>query len=276
MPISEHNASSAKSSRVVLITGASSGIGRALAEHYARANWTVGALARRADALDSLAGLYPERITSLVCDVTDGPAMEQVIHRFALEAGSLDLVYANAGIGQETQEQAWDVDRARLITSINVLGVVNTVTPAINIMLEQGHGAIVGISSLAGLTPLPHAAVYGASKSWMHFYLESLDMDLAPRGINCVTVMPGYVRTAMVDGEENTGLITDEAHRAAKRIADGVAQGRRLICFPAKVYWLARLGTIVPRSWRINMQLKRLVKRKHRRQNATGSGGAQS
>jgi len=246
--------------RHVLITGATSGIGRGLAEHYAKQGATVGVIARRADILEQMAEGHPTMIP-LPADVTDGPAMEQVISRFALEAGGLDLVYANAGIGQSNAEQAWDTDRARAITEINILGTVNTITPAIPIMIEQNHGRLIGISSLAGHTPLPCSAVYGSSKAWMVFYLRSLAMDLAQYNIHCTVVMPGHVSTAMVDGESNVGLLTPQAQRAAALIAQRVARGETTIRFPKRMSILTRLAGWTPAGMRANAQRKRLEKR---------------
>ena len=248
----------------VLVTGTSSGIGRALAEHYARAGATVGAVARRGEVLREMARAMPG-IFPLAADVADGAAMEAIVRRFAEQAGGLDLVYANAGIGQRNPEEGWEPGRARQIAEINVLGATNTIAPAVSLMLERGWGGrIVGISSLAGCTPLPAAAAYGASKAWLKFYLESLDMDLAPRGIRCSVVMPGHVATAMVDGEK-AGLITEGARRAARLIAARVERGDRIIKFPRRVAMLATLAAFAPPGLRARSQRGRLAKRKELR-----------
>lgn len=247
----------------ILITGASSGIGRALAEHYAAAGHLVGAVARRRDLLADLAAQFPS-VSPLEGDVTVSPAMDRLIRDFAAEIGGLDLVYVNAGIGQSTPEQGWDASRTHQIIDVNITGATNTITPAVDLMLQQGSGRIVGISSLAGRTPLPHAAAYGASKAWLAFYLDSLDMDLAARGVRCSVVMPGYVATPMVDGAD-AALVSPGAKRAAALIATRVARGDRVIRFPRRVALLSTLALLVPRSTRINMQRKRLAKRKDQR-----------
>lgn len=247
----------------VVVTGASSGIGRGLAEWYASRGHVVGALARRQELLDELAGQY-STVVPLVADVRDAQETEQAISRFALEAGGLDLVYANAGIGQRTREEGWDGDRASLIAQVNVVGSTNTICAAASIMIEQGHGHLVGISSLAGHCPLPDAAAYGASKAWLAFYLRSLGMDLAPHGIRCTVVMPGYVKTRMVDGED-VDILTPQARRAAARIAEGVARGQETIRFPHRVSILTRLAGLAPVSVRVSMQRRRLRKRAGRR-----------
>ena len=248
----------------ILITGASSGIGRALTEHYAAQGQIVGAIARREDIINQLAQTH-STIIPLPADVTDAPAMEQAIGRFALETGGLDIVYANAGIGQKNPQDAWEPDHARNLTNINVLGTLNTITPSVQIMIEQQNGHLVGISSLAAHTPLPHAASYGASKKWMNFYLQSLAMDLEQYNIKCTVVMPGHVSTAMVDGEDKVGLITPGAKRAAKLIANKVAQGQTMIRFPRKMALLTQIAACLPKSIRANMQRKRLQKRKTHR-----------
>ncbi len=247
----------------ILITGASSGIGRALAEHYAAAGHVVGAIARRGDLLAQLARSHPS-ITPLQGDVADAAAMDRIIRDFARQHGGLDLVYVNAGLGQRSEQEGWDARRAPQIFNVNVLGAANTILPAIHIMLEQGGGRIVGISSLAGRTPLPNAAAYGASKAWLTFYLDSLDMDLAPRGVHCSIVMPGHVATPMINGPEST-LVSPGAMRAAALIADRVARGDRMIRFPRRIAMLSAIATLTPRSWRIAMQKRRLNKRKQLR-----------
>lgn len=247
----------------ILVTGASSGIGRALAVHYAEQGHAVGIVARRAELLDEMVAQHPTMM-ALPGDVTDGAAMETLIHRFAVETGELNLVYANAGIGQRSTEEGWDPERSRLIAKVNILGVTNTIAPAVTLMVEQGSGHVVGISSLAGQTPMPAAAAYGASKAWLVFYLESLAMDLNEHGIKCSSVMPGYVKTPMVDGPE-AGLLTPQAQRAAALIAQRVARGDRIIRFPRRVAIMARLAAWVPARQRADFQRKRLAKRKSRR-----------
>ncbi len=253
----------------VLITGASSGIGRGLAETYLEAGAHVGALARRADLLEEMARNRPT-LTPLAADVRDADAMQKAIAGFAAaDPPGLDLVIANAGVGQETVEQGWDPARARLIAEINILGTTNTLTHAATIMVEQfaasgRRGRLVGISSLAASLPLPASAAYGASKAWMVFYLRSLAIDLTERGVDCTVVLPGYVRTAFVDGPE-VGLLTPHARAAAKRIADGIAQGRSTIRFPARVALQTDLARLLPASLRNRMQRARLRKRSARR-----------
>lgn len=253
------------SAKRVIVTGASSGLGRALAVHYAACGWTVGAMARRAGLLDELAREYPGRIVAMAADVTDGEATEQAIHRFNLEEGGLDLIYVNAGIGQSSPEDGWDADRARRIAEVNVVGATNTIAPAATIMVEQGHGRIVGISSLAGWVPLPSSAAYGASKGWMVFYLRSLDMDLREAGVRCSVVMPGYLATPMVDDDLDAKSVSQSAKRAAAYIAVRVANGDGMIRFPRRVAMLSRLSGFLPSSLRMRMQRKRLAKRKRKR-----------
>lgn len=247
----------------ILITGASSGIGRALAEHYAAAGHTVGAVARRGDLLTDLAAQHPT-ITPLQGDVADAADMDRIIRAFAAQHGGLDLVYVNAGIGQHSRDQGWNAQRCQQIAEVNILGATNTIVPAVAVMLAHGGGRIVGISSLAGSTPLPSAAAYGASKAWLTFYLDALDMDLSPHGVHCSIVMPGYVATPMVDGSDSA-LVTPGARRAAALIASRVARGDRIIRFPRRIALLTSIARFAPRSLRISAQERRLNKRKQHR-----------
>ncbi len=254
----------------VIITGASSGLGRALTVHYAKQGHMVGAVARRGELLADLAAEFEGLVIPLVVDVRDGEALESALHRFALEEGRLDLVYANAGVGQASPEEGWDAARARRVAEINIVGATNTIAPAVTIMVEQGGGRVVGISSLAGYAPLPSSAAYGASKAWMVFYLQSLAMDLREAGIGFTVVMPGYIPTPMVDAGSDASLVTAGAARAAALIAEGVARGDAMIRFPRRVAWLTRLGGLMPAGMRLRIQRKRLAKRKVLR---SGSGG---
>lgn len=247
----------------ILITGASSGIGRALAEHYAEHGHTVAAVARRRALLDDLASQHPG-VMPFEGDVTSAAEMENLINRFAIEQGGLDLVYVNAGVGQHAPEEGWDARAARAIIDVNILGATNTIVPAAAVMLRQGGGRIVGMSSLAGRVPLPCAAAYGASKAWLAFYLDSLDMDLAPRGVRCTVVMPGHVATPMVDGPD-AALVSPGAKRAAALIARRVARGDRIIRFPRRVALLTRIAAAAPRSLRVAAQKRRLSKRRTQR-----------
>lgn len=245
----------------VIVTGASSGIGRALAELHAGQGHQVCAIARRNDVLVEMATRFPT-ITPEALDVTDQHGMAHAIERFASAQNGLSVVYANAGIGQQHAAEAWDPRMADTITRTNILGTLNTVTPALVIMMRQRCGRIVGISSLAGVTPMPGSAVYGSSKAWMAFYLRSLELDLTEEfGIGFTVVMPGHVSTAMVDGA-GIGLVTDSARRAAAVIADGAAKGKRIIAFPQRVAFMARLSAWIPAQTRARMQKKRLAKRR--------------
>ncbi len=255
----------------VVVTGASSGLGRALVVHYAQQGHLVGAIARRGELLAELGAEYEGLVIPIEADVCDGEALEGALHRFALEQGRLDLVFANAGIGQESAKEGWDVARARRIAEVNVLGATNTIGPAVTIMVEQGGGRVVGISSLAGHAPLPSSAAYGASKAWMVFYLESLALDLGETGVGFTVVMPGYIATPMVDAGRDVRVVTAGAARAAAVIAAGVARGERMIRFPRRVAWLTMLGGWMPSWLRVRVQRKRLAKRKDLR---SGGGGA--
>ncbi|MFW5652437.1 MAG: SDR family NAD(P)-dependent oxidoreductase [Planctomycetota bacterium] len=247
----------------IIITGATSGIGRGLAVHYAEQGHIVGAIARRANLLEELQSECGPSIVPLPTDLRDGPGLKAAINSFAEQQGGLDLVYANAGVGQHAPEEGWDPEKARQITEINVVGSLNTLTAAARVMVAQGSGRLVGISSLAAQCPLPASAAYGASKQWMVFYLRSLAMDLEPQGVFCTVVMPGYVPTALADGQfaANDALLTPGARRAAKLIATRVARGDSTIRFPRKISVLSRVAMLTPPAIRARHQRKRLARR---------------
>ena len=149
----------------VFLTGASSGIGEALARHYARAGATLGLVARRGEALASLASVLGTPAETYPCDVRDAPALRDAAARFVERHGAPDIVIANAGISiGNLTDHARDTDVFREVLEVNVLGMVNTFQPFMAPMRARGEGKLVGIASVAGFRGLPGATAYSASK----------------------------------------------------------------------------------------------------------------
>ncbi|MDP1909641.1 MAG: SDR family oxidoreductase, partial [Hyphomicrobium sp.] len=182
------------------MTGASSGLGAALAAHYADAGAIVGLVARRAEPLAGLASRHPGRVAAWTADVTDSAAMQQAAAEFTGRFGAPDIVIANAGVSVGTlADSADDLAAFRRVMDVNVYGMAASFQPFIAAMRERRHGSLVGIASVAGFRGLPGAAAYSASKSAVITYLESLRTELHGSGLSVTTICPGYVRTPMTD-----------------------------------------------------------------------------
>lgn len=234
-----------------LITGASSGIGAALAKLLASEGTQVVLAARREDALrelaDSIAAEHgPGRARIEVLDVSDPERTEARVRELDDELG-LDLVVANAGIGGSRWggQLQWK-DCARVI-AVNVSGAVATLTGAIPGMVGRKRGALVGVSSIAQYRGLPSSATYCASKAFLSTFLESLRVDLHATGVAVVDVRPGFVNTPMTEGMKSKPFAVD-VDEAAKIIARGVERRRKVVAFPAPMKWVGHALQVMPKN----------------------------
>jgi NAD(P)-dependent dehydrogenase (short-subunit alcohol dehydrogenase family) len=237
----------------IVITGASSGLGRALAIAYAYPGTTLHLSARNAARLAEVTATCRSlgaQVTETLADVTRQPVMEAWIRSVM----PFDLVIANAGISagpgwgnQETPEQV------QAIFTTNVIGVFNTVLPAIAAMSEQPpgpegiRGRIAIIGSIAGLIALPSSPAYCAAKAAVDVWVQASRPNLAKDGIALTLVRPGFVRTPMTAGNPYPMPGLMEADQAAAIIRKGLAAGRDNITFPYWLGWLSRLGDLVPK-----------------------------
>ena len=233
----------------VFITGASSGLGRALAQHYASRGATLGLAARNAEALDALASQLgtPCRIYAL--DVRDDAALGAAASDFIVRFGVPDVVIANAGISVGTDPQRReDLGVLREIIDINVNGVANTFQPFIAAMRGAGKGVLVGIASIAGYRGLPGAGAYSASKAAVIAYLESLRVELHASGVRVTTVCPGYVATPMTERNPYRMPFMLTADAAARRIARVIRQRRSYAVVPWQMAIVARVLRVLPNA----------------------------
>ncbi len=204
----------------VVITGASSGLGWALACHYLECGAVVAAIARRPELLQALAAQFPGHVFCYEADVCDASAMQQAAHNFITRVGCPDIVIANAGVSVGTLgEYAEDQAVFKQIFEVNVLGMVKTFQPFIAEMRTAGAGTLVGIASVAGLRGLPGAGAYSASKAAAIAYLESLRVELHGSGVAVVTICPGYIATPMTAVNPYAMPFLLEADEAAARMA---------------------------------------------------------
>jgi len=232
----------------VVITGASSGLGAALARHYATGGHAVGLIARRGTELQQLAQQFPGRCAVQTADVRDSTAMRTAASTLITGQGLPNIVIANAGISSGTlTELAEDESVFRDIFDINVIGMVNTFQPYVAAMRERGHGVLVGIASIAGYRGLPGATAYSASKAAAIAYLEGLRVELRNSGITVITICPGYIATAMTAGNPYRMPFIISAETAAEKIAAIIARRKIHAVLPWQMAIVARLMHVLPR-----------------------------
>jgi short-subunit dehydrogenase len=233
----------------VFITGASSGIGAALAHHYAGAGATVGLYARRADALVEFAAtLAPAVCLTYAGDVRNADALAGAARDFLERAGVPDIVIANAGVSRgTTTEIAGDLAAFEAVFDTNVLGMVRTFAPFLASMQARRTGTLVGIASVAGFRGLPGSGAYSASKAAAMSYLESLRVELRGSGVRVVTICPGYVATPMTAHNPYRMPFLMDVDMAARKIARAIAAGRRFYVLPWQMACIGPLLRILPR-----------------------------
>ena len=215
------------------ITGASSGIGAALARTCLAAGQSVTAVARRADRLAAL-GDGHDRFHAAACDVTDAAALASSIAESIAKLGPVDCAILNAGMYEPQDTTAIDPAVYAQHMNVNYMGVVNALPALIENMMGSGKGQIAIVSSVAGWRGLPRAAAYGPTKAALISLAESMTFDLAPRGIDIKVICPGFVDTesTAVNDYEMPSLISAET--AATEILAGLRTDRFLIKFPRK------------------------------------------
>jgi len=234
----------------VFITGASSGIGEALAVYYAGNGATLGLAARRPDFLDALNqrlggqhGCYP-------LDVTDAAALHDAATDFIVRFGAPDIVIANAGVSAGTlTECEEDLTVFRRVMDTNVFGMAATFAPFIPAMKAAGgERRLCGIASVAGIRGLPGAEAYSASKAAAIAYLESLRLEMRPQGIKVVTIAPGYIETPMTEVNPYKMPFLLPAPLAAERFAAAIARGVSYTVIPWQMGVVAKLLRVLP-NW---------------------------
>lgn len=245
----------------VVISGASSGLGLALARHYLGQGAIIGVCARRAELLQTLADAFPGRVFVYPLDVRDAAAQQAAAADFLNRVGTPDIVIANAGVSIGTLTRyAEDNDVFQHVLDINVMGAVKTFQPYVAAMREAGRGRLVGIASVAGFRGLPGAGAYSASKAAFISYLESLRLEMRGSGVKVVTLCPGYIRTPMTDINPYLMPFILEADDAARRIAGVIARGSSFTVVPWQMALIGRLLKLLP-DWLYDALL---VRAKHK------------
>ena len=225
----------------IVITGASSGIGEALARHYAADGVVLGLISRRKAGLQGL----PGQVVPYPLDITDERALAAAAEDFIRRFGAPDLVIANAGIASGTEgADLGDIAKLRKVLDVNVAGLAATLAAFAPAMRAAGRGTLAGIASVAGFRGLAGNGAYCASKSAAITWMESLRAELHGSGVSVVCICPGYIDTPMTQVNRFRMPFLLSADEAARRIARAIAGKRRLAVIP----WQMALVSVALRA----------------------------
>jgi len=235
--------------KTVVITGASSGIGNALAVALAAQGAKVGIIARRVELLDQLAAKIHNTggtVASATVDVGDREQLHTAIRELEAKLGPTDLLIANAGVGVYSGADPMNVPGVEQMMRVNYLGVVYAFEAVLPGMLARGKGHLAAVSSLAAYKGLPGSAGYCASKAAVNNFCEGLRIELAPRGVAVTTICPGFIRTEMTAKNVQPMPFMLEADVAAKRILNALGKRKKVFNFPWIMYRLMRFTRFLP------------------------------
>jgi short-subunit dehydrogenase len=244
----------------VWITGASSGIGRALAARMAADGWRVAISARRREELDVVAAAYPDHICVYPLDVTDAEAVAATVARIEAEQGGIALAVLNAGTHEPMRAGDFDPAVVRRLVGLNFLSVVDCLAALLPGMRRRGGGQIAVVASVAGYRGLPTAAAYGASKAAVINMAESLRPELAAEGIELQLVNPGFVRTPLTARNRFSMPMLMDVDDAAAALYRGLRRKRFEIIFPRPFCWAMKLFRALPYVLALPL-MRRLVPR---------------
>jgi len=239
----EHN-------RVVLITGAARGLGRALAEEFARQNAKLVLLdlpsAQWSDAANVLKRLGSPQVYVAAADVTDVEQMLSAIAESEKMVGSVNVLIANAGIGIDTPMSPFALDGFKKQIDVNLVGVANSIAAVLPGMSQRQAGHIVAIASLSGYRGLPGLAGYCTSKAGVIALMDSVRIDLRNQGIRCTTVCPGWINTGVYHALTSAKPGVTDLQTAARKIVRAVNRGKPFLAFPKWLWLLFVLNRNLP------------------------------
>ncbi|MFB6346277.1 MAG: SDR family NAD(P)-dependent oxidoreductase [bacterium] len=230
------------SGQAVLVTGAASGIGRSLSQELRDRGAHLALLDVDGETLNTVArslGGPDEDCLAIEADVTNPTDIESAVEKANAALGGLDVCVANAGVGYTTPAQDLSLSRSKHLLDVNLTGVINTVVPGLNTMLETDSGHVVIVSSVAAFVNFKGGASYCASKAGVLRFAEGLRLDLRERSnFHVTTIHPGWVETDMTAPyKESLRLFEISPREAAENICDAIEQKKRKVIFP----WQARL-----------------------------------
>ena len=233
--------------RTIWLTGASTGIGRSLAEELIRLDNRLIVTSRNAEPLEELKQLAPDRVSVVTADIASPSSVEQMRNGLHSVTERIDTVILNAGTCEYVDVERFESDLFDRVMQVNFVGVARCIEASLELLrasTRQPH--IVGIASAAALTGLPRAEAYGASKAGLVSLLESLALDLSPLGIEVSIVYPGFVDTPLTRKNDFPMPFLMTAEEATSLMIDGIKKRRFRIAFPRRLIWSLKLMGILP------------------------------
>lgn len=246
--------------RVAWVTGAGTGIGRALALRLAEAGWIVAICARTASDLESLADRHPKLIHPYGLDVTDVEAVATAAKAIAADLGAIDLAVFNAGTYHRTSATDFDLTKLASMVDLNITGTLNCLAAAMPAMIARRGGHIAVVSSVSGYVGLPGASGYGATKAALINLCESLKPELDAEGVQLQLINPGFVKTPLTDKNDFAMPFLIAVDEAVDHIMDGLKSSRFEIVFPWKMTLAMKSLRNVP-HWLKFAVTRRMVRR---------------
>jgi NADP-dependent 3-hydroxy acid dehydrogenase YdfG len=236
--------------QTALVTGASSGLGRGLALWLTRRGVKVWAGARRTAQLEALRAEAGDRLVPVTMDVSDAATTFEQVRALDAESGGLDLVIANAGVGEKTSPRQMDFASVHRMIQVNVAGASATLCGALPGMVTRRRGHLVGISSLGGLLAFPGSSTYCASKAYLKMFLDGLRLDVTRHGIDVTSIHPGFVKSEMTDKNEAQAMpFLMETAPAIELMGRALLARRQQLLYPWQVSTMVRLAGALPVPW---------------------------
>lgn len=236
----------------VLITGASSGIGRALAVAIGRLGGRVGLLARRDDLLRGAAAEVEAAggaATVFPCDITDADGVAAAADEFRREHSAVDVLIANAGIGGKARAaEELSPEAFKSVVDTNLIGAANALGAVLPDMVRRGAGHVVAVSSLAGFRGLPKSASYCASKAGMTALFESVRLDVQGKGVSVTIIQPGFIKTPLTSGRSSKMPFIMELEDSVPYFLRAIEKRKKFAAFPWQLALLVRAGKFFP-AW---------------------------
>ncbi|MDH3267747.1 MAG: SDR family NAD(P)-dependent oxidoreductase [Ignavibacteria bacterium] len=235
--------------KVVLLTGASSGIGYCLAKSLPKENCSLALISRRKNILDELVSElnnWGVKVFSYKCDVGNIDEVRNTFNHVKNDFGKIDIAILNAGASHRADVKEYSAEIAKEIFDANTFGIINCVEQLLPDFIHRKEGMIIGVSSLAEVRGFPKSGFYNASKSAASLLLESLRIELKPYNIKVITVKPGFVRTPMTDKNEFNMPLLMNVDKATKIIIEGIKKEKSIIQFPLTTVISSKIVKFMP------------------------------
>jgi len=235
--------------KTILITGASSGIGKALAYELAKEKCILISVARRIELLNEIKNdleSSPAKIYAYQCDVRNKDEVKATYEKIQKDGISIDIAVLNAGVGYRMTVNGFNSGFAEDTIGVNLFGIIYWVEQLLPDFLNRKSGTIVGVSSMADNRGFSGSGFYCASKAATTIYLEGLRVELKPEGIEVITLKPGFVKTPMTDKNDFPMPFLMSAKKAAEIIAKGIRKEKRIIQFPLRMMLLSKFIGWIP------------------------------